>query len=301
MPSSFAKTTTHNKRSLPMNASILDGAACRDLILEEIAVEVKKLQTPPTLGIILVGSDPRSKVYVTNKMKFAQKAGIVCHLMECAPEVSTASLIKIVQSFNAHPGTHGFIIQLPLPKHVDLEAVVNAIDPAKDVDCFHPVNQGLLLRGAPRFLSATPRGVIELLKRNGHTLAGKHVVVLGRSTIVGRPLAAALLLRGEMGDATVTVAHSQTKDLKRVCCEADVLVVAMGQARFVTAEFVKPGAVVVDVGISKIDGKICGDIDFESVAAVASAITPVPGGVGPMTIAMLLKNTLEAYKRQLAK
>lgn len=284
-----------------MIAKILDGVACSKNVRQEIAEMVTKIkhqQSPPALGIILVGEDLRSKVYVQNKARAAQQVGIECTITPCSPNMDTDGMLHVIETHNIHPAYDGFIIQLPLPSHIDIERIVDAIDPNKDVDCFHPFNQGLLLRGTPRFMPATPRGILELLKRNDCPVAGKHVVILGRSTIVGRPLAAALLLKGACGDATVTVAHSQTRHLEDVCKEADILVVAIGNPRFVNKRFVKEGAVVVDVGINKIGDKLCGDVDFDSVKKVASAITPVPGGIGPMTVAMLLCNTIEARLRR---
>jgi methylenetetrahydrofolate dehydrogenase (NADP+)/methenyltetrahydrofolate cyclohydrolase len=245
-----------------------------------------------------VGNDPASETYVRGKEKAAAEAGFKSVLDRRPADITQEELLRIVRDYNADPTIHGYLVQLPLPKHVDPDVVTDAIDPRKDVDGFHPVNQGLLLRGTPRFVPATPKGVVEMLVRSGHPPAGKRVVIVGRSTIVGRPLAAALLLKGDAGDATVTVAHSRTKDLPALCREADILVAAIGQPRFIRADWVKPGACVIDVGMNRVDGKLCGDVDFDAVKEVAGAITPVPGGVGPMTIAMLLQNTLEAARAQ---
>ncbi|MEK7645202.1 MAG: bifunctional 5,10-methylenetetrahydrofolate dehydrogenase/5,10-methenyltetrahydrofolate cyclohydrolase [Patescibacteria group bacterium] len=279
----------------PLNKPlILDGKACAQHIRAEIADGVRTLGFKPGLAVILLGNDAASRMYVKSKGEAARNAGFHS-VVDIRPATTTqAELLKLIAQYNADPKIHGYIVQLPLPAHIDVEAVVAAIDPLKDVDGFHPENQGLLLRGTPRFVPATPRGIIELLRRNGITAKGKRVVIVGRSSIVGKPLAAAFLMKGEMGDATVTVAHSQTPDLATVCKEADILVTALGKSGFVKLGFVKPGAVVVDVGISRVDGVTSGDVDFGPVCLIASAITPVPGGVGPMTIAMLLQNTLDA-------
>jgi len=275
---------------------ILDGKACAQAIRGEIALEVAKLGFKPGLAVVLVGKHHASEVYVATKSRIATETGFHSVVARCPEDISQAALLEIIRGYNTDPKIHGCLVQLPLPPHINLAEVFAAVDPLKDVDGFHPINQGLLLLGAPKFIPATPRGIIELLRRNGITTHGKRVVIVGRSTIVGRPLAAAFLLKGEMGDATVTIAHSQTPDLAAVCREADILVTALGKPGFITADFVKSGAVVVDVGINRVDGTgvICGDVDFESVKTVASAITPVPGGVGPMTIASLLRNTLDA-------
>lgn len=277
-----------------MTATILDGKAMAAQIRAEVAAEARKLPTRPGLAVILVGDDPASEVYVRGKEKAATEAGFKSVLDRRSADTSQDALLRLVRAYNEDPTIHGYLVQLPLPKHVDADVVVEAIDPRKDVDGFHPENQGLLLRGVPRFVPATPRGVVEMLARSGHSPAGKRVVIVGRSTIVGRPLAAALLRKGDAADATVTVAHSRTRDLPAVCREADILVAAIGQPRLVQASWVKPGACVIDVGMNRMEGKLCGDVDFEAMKEVAGAITPVPGGVGPMTIAMLLRNTLDA-------
>ncbi len=282
---------THNN-----TPHILDGKACAQIIRAEIARTVRTLGFKPGLAVVLVGNHRPSQTYVAAKAKFATEVGFHSVVVTQSEDITQDALLEIVRRLNTDPNIHGCFVQMPLPPHINLAAVFAAVDPHKDVDGFHPVNQGLLLLGTPKFVPATPRGIIELLRRNGITAKGKRVVIVGRSTIVCKPLAAAFLMKGDMGDATVTVAHSQTPDLKAVCREADILVAALGQPGFITAEFVKPGAVVVDVGINRNDrtGAILGDVDFASVAPVASAITPVPGGVGPMTIAMLLQNTLDA-------
>ena len=283
---------------ISLSAKILDGKALAARIREEIAGEAKKLRVKPGLAVVLVGDDPASDVYVRGKEKAAHEAGFKSVLDRRPADITQAELLAIVHKYNADPTIHGYLVQLPLPDHIDADAIVRAIDPRKDVDGFHPENQGLLLRGTPRYIPATPKGVVEILMRNGLSPAGKRVVIVGRSTIVGRPLAAALLANGAAGDATVTIAHSRTKDLAAVCREADILVAAIGQPRFITRDMVRPGAVVIDVGINRVDGKLCGDVDFDAVKEVASWITPVPGGAGPMTIAMLLQNTLEAAREQ---
>lgn len=280
-----------------MTAAIIDGKAMAAQVRAEVKEAAAKLPRPPGLAVVLVGEDPASEVYVKGKEKDASEAGFKSVLDRRPADISQDDLLKIVRGYNEDPTIDGYLVQLPLPKHIDADAVVNAIDPRKDVDGFHPENQGLLLRGTPRFVPATPRGVVEMLMRGGYRPAGKRVVIVGRSTIVGRPLAAALLVKGDAGDATVTVAHSRTKDLPAVCREADILVAAIGQPRFVTRGFVKPGACVIDVGINRVDGKVVGDVDFDDVKDVAGAISPVPGGAGLMTRAMLLQNTLEAAQR----
>lgn len=281
---------------------ILDGKECSQKILSEISEKVKTMPKAPRLGILLVGDDESSMIYVRNKEKAAISVGFSCVIERVSSDISENALLDIIVRFNADPSIDGYILQLPLPAHLNMEKVIAAIDPKKDVDGLHPFHQGSLLRGAPTRLPATPRGILELLSRSHISVEGKRVVVVGRSTIVGRPLAAAFLLKGERGNATVTVAHSHTKNLKEICREADILVVAIGKGHLITAEYVKSGAVVIDVGINRIIGlegpKVCGDVDFESVKEVASAISPVPGGVGPMTVAMLLLNTLEAAEQR---
>lgn len=284
-----------------MPAQVIDGKAIAAAIRADVAAQAAKLPVKPGLAVILVGNDPASETYVRMKEKAALECGFKSVLERYPADLPEATLLARIDELNRDPTLHGFFVQLPVPKHIDAEKIVRAIDPRKDVDGFHPLNQGLLLLGQPRFVPATPKGVVELLMRSGHSPAGKRVVILGRSNVVGKPLAAALLLKGEAGDATVTVAHSRTPDVQRVCREADILVAAIGVARFVKKDFVKPGAVVIDVGTSRADGKLVGDVDYGPVSEVAGAITPVPGGVGPMTIAMLLQNTLEAARTSLAR
>ena len=282
-----------------MSARLIDGKAIAAGIRAEIAEQVKREGITPGLTVILVGEDPASELYVSMKERAAKECGFRGAVERLPADTSEAKLLARIDELNRDTSVHGFFVQLPVPKHIDPQKIQRAVSPLKDVDGFHPDNQGLLMLGQPRFVPATPRGIVELLARAGVSPAGQRVVVLGRSTIVGKPLAAALLLKGERGDATVTVAHSRTKDLPAVCREADILVAAIGSARFVKKEFVKPGAVVIDVGTNRdADGKQCGDVDFDAVKQVAGAITPVPGGVGPMTIACLLQNTLDACRSQ---
>ena len=285
-----------------MSCRVLDGKAIAAGIREDIKAAVAREGLAPGLTVILVGNDPASETYVAMKERAAKECGFRGAVVRLPAETTEAELLARIDALNADPSVHGFFVQLPVPRHIDPEKVQRAVSPAKDVDGFHPENQGLLLLGQPRFVPATPRGIVELLARSGVSPAGKRVVIVGRSTIVGKPLAAALLLKGERGDATVTIAHSRTKDLASVCREADILVAAIGSARIVKRDWVKPGAVVVDVGTNRdAEGKMCGDVDYDAVREVAGAITPVPGGVGPMTIACLLQNTLQACREQQTK
>jgi len=245
---------------------------------------------PPGLRVILAGDDPGSAVYVRSKEKAAREAGLAAETLRLPSATTESELLARVSEANRDPSVDGLLVQMPLPAGIDARRILDAVDPAKDVDGFHPVNAGLLQQGRPRLVPCTPAGIMELLARSGIEVAGKRAVIVGRSEIVGKPMAALLLA----GNATVTVAHSRTRDLPAVCREAEILVVAIGRARFVTADFVRPGAVVIDVGINRLEGGLAGDVDFESVRAVASAATPVPKGVGPLTVAMLLKNTVRA-------
>ena len=283
-----------------MSARVIDGKAIAATVRADIARRVKEMPARPGIAVLLVGDDPASHVYVNAKEKAAHEVGFRSLVERHPADLSEEKLLARVAELNADPEIHGFFVQFPTPRHIDADKVMRAIDPRKDVDGFHPLTQGLLLQGRPTFLSATPRGVVELLMRSGHPPAGKRVVVLGRSNTVGKPLAAALMGKGERADATVTVVHSRSPDIPAVCREADVLVAAIGVPRFVQADMVKPGACVVDVGTTRLEGKLVGDVDFDAVKEVAGAITPVPGGVGPMTIAMLLQNTLEAALAQTA-
>lgn len=295
-----------------MSAKIISGKEIARQIREELHEQVARLAEEglvPGLATVLVGEDPASRLYVGMKNKAAAAAGIHSRQLTLSDETSEAELLALVDELNADPEIHGILVQLPLPKQIDEAKVLLAVDPAKDVDGFHPVNVGRLATGDPEVLApCTPRGVIEMLLRSGADPSGKHVVVVGRSNIVGKPMAFLLLRRAPGGNATVTVAHSRTADLGAVTRTADILVVAVGWAGLVTGEMIKPGAVVIDVGTNRVDAptrergyKVVGDVEFDSAKEVASAITPVPGGVGPMTIAMLLANTVEAAVRLRAK
>lgn len=273
----------------------IDGKAIAAAVRAEVreqAEEMTKQGHTPGLAVILVGDDPASRVYVNNKKKACAEAGIHSEEFTLPADTTQEDLLALVRELNGRADIHGILCQLPLPKHLDDKAVIAAISPAKDVDAFHAANVGQILIGDYTFLPCTPAGVMELLHRTDISVEGKHCVVIGRSNIVGKPMAMLLLHE----NATVTICHSRTKDLAEVCRGADVLVAAVGRAGFVTPDMVKPGAVVIDVGINRgADGKLCGDVD-PAVESVAGYITPVPGGVGPMTIAMLLKNTITAAK-----
>jgi methylenetetrahydrofolate dehydrogenase (NADP+)/methenyltetrahydrofolate cyclohydrolase len=287
------------ERSGNMSATIIDGKQVSASIREELARRTAELKARhgliPGIGVVLVGEDPASQSYVKSKERTAEELGFYSKTHRVPVETSEAEVLRLVEEFNRDPKIHGILVQLPLPPHINENAVIYAIDPKKDVDGFHPVNIGRLHMGEECFVPCTPNGVIELLDRTGVELKGKNAVVVGRSNIVGKPVSMLLLSR----HATVTICHSRTRDLAAECRRADVLVAAVGKARLITAEMIKPGAVVIDVGVNRVDGKLVGDVDFEGAAKVASAITPVPGGVGPMTIAMLMKNTLLAAERTL--
>jgi methylenetetrahydrofolate dehydrogenase (NADP+)/methenyltetrahydrofolate cyclohydrolase len=284
-----------------MTARILDGAALAERIRADVAQRVARLAGAghrPGLAVVLVGDDPASAVYVKHKVKDCQDAGIHSILDRLPASTSEAELLARIARHNADPAVHGILVQLPLPGHLDARRVIETISPLKDVDGFHVSSAGALLTGQPGFLPCTPYGVMKLLEHAGVALAGTEAVVIGRSNIVGKPQALLLLQAG----ATVTICHSQTRDLAAHCRRADVLVAAVGRPRMITGAMIKPGAVVIDVGMNRVPdgpdaGRLCGDVDFASAAAVAGAITPVPGGVGPMTRAMLLVNTLEAAER----
>ncbi len=284
-------------------AQILDGKALAQTIQAEIAAEVSRFvgqhQVKPTLAAVLVGRDPASQVYVRSKRRACERAGMDSRLHELPAETSTSELLRLVEDLNADPAVHGILVQLPLPEQIDTAAVLRAVRPQKDVDCFHPENVGLLVQGRPRFVPGTPAGVQQILLRSGVETAGRHVVILGRSQIVGKPLASLLLQRGPGGDATVTVCHSRSRDVPAITRTADILVAAIGRPKFVTADMVRPGAVVIDVGINRTPEGIVGDVDFEAVRQVAGKLTPVPGGVGPLTVTMLLRNTLTAAQEQM--
>lgn len=289
-------------------ARIIDGAAVARAVRERVAGEVAELAgrgVVPGLSVVLVGDDAASAVYVRNKEKFAREAGMRGETIRLTAGASQDELLAVVDRLNADGAVHGILVQMPLPRQIDPEAVIRRIDPAKDVDGFHPVNVGELLIGTGQgFAPCTPAGVVELLRAYDVDMRGRHVVVIGRSNIVGKPMAALLVQPGT--DATVTVCHSRTRDLAEHTRRADVVIAAIGRARFVSADMLKPGAVVIDVGMNRIADpttpsgtRLVGDVDFDAARDVASAITPVPGGVGPMTIAMLLANTVRAARRTL--
>lgn len=280
-----------------MTATIISGKQVSEEIRGSIAGEVRALAAKgvvPGLAVVLVGEDPASQVYVRNKEKACHDLGFYSEVHRLPAETSQADLLALVDRLNRMGDIDGILVQLPLPGHIDEKAVINAIAVDKDVDGFHPVNVGNLVIGDDSLLPCTPAGVIELIKRAGISLSGKHAVVIGRSNIVGKPVS--LLLQRE--NATVTMCHSRTERMAEIARQADVLVVAIGRANFIDASYVKPGAVVIDVGMNRLEnGKLAGDVDFESVKEVSGPITPVPGGVGPMTITMLMQNTLIAAKR----
>ncbi|WP_438448814.1 bifunctional methylenetetrahydrofolate dehydrogenase/methenyltetrahydrofolate cyclohydrolase FolD [Gorillibacterium sp. sgz5001074] len=280
-----------------MTAHVINGKELVSSVREQFKQEVSELAEKgiqPGLAVVLVGDDAASAVYVRNKAKACEAAGIYSVVHRLPAETSQEELLKLISELNGDAAINGILVQLPLPKHIHEETVLDAIDVAKDVDCFHPVNVGNLMIGKKGFLPCTPAGVIEILKRMDVQISGKHAVVIGRSNIVGKPMAM-LLLREH---ATVTVCHSKTPNMEEITRQADILIAAVGRAQMIKAKHVKPGAVVVDVGINRMEsGKLAGDVDFDDVVETAGMITPVPGVVGPMTITMLLKNTIEAAKR----
>lgn len=291
---------------------LIDGKAVASAIKKEIATEVENILANggkrPHLAAILVGHDGGSETYVANKVKACEECGFTSTLIRYEANVTEEELLKKVNELNNDPDVDGFIVQLPLPKHIDEQKVTEAIDYRKDVDGFHPVNAGRLAIGLPCFLSATPNGIMELLARYGIETKGKKCVVLGRSNIVGKPMANLMMQKQIPGDATVTVCHSHTQDIAEECRRADIIIAALGQPHFLKADMVKEGAVVIDVGTTRVPDetrksgfRLCGDVDFENVAPKCSYITPVPGGVGPMTIVSLMKNTLLAGKREIYK
>ncbi len=284
-----------------MTARILDGNALAKTLREGFAARVAALAARgqrPGLVVILVGEDPASQVYVRNKVGACETAGMYSEKLVYAPDVDPRRVLDKIAELNADPRVHGILVQLPLPGHFDEASILEAIAPEKDVDGFHAENVGALAQGNPRFIPCTPYGVMKMLEQAGVNLAGKEAVIVGRSNIVGKPMAMLLLAQS----ATVTVCHSRTRDLAFHTRRADVLVAAVGRPKMITGDMIKPGAVVIDVGINRLPpeqgGKLCGDVDFESCKEVASFITPVPGGVGPMTITMLLANTIEAAERK---
>ena len=283
-----------------MTAHTIDGNALAQHWREQVARDCVALQArgvKPGLAVLLVGDNPASQVYVRNKVKACEQAGLYSVLEQLPADLSESALLARVDALNRDPLIHGILVQLPLPAHINAHKVIEAIDPAKDVDGFHVASAGALMTGLPGFWPCTPHGCMKMLESIGYTLSGKHAVVIGRSNIVGKPMALMLLAQ----NATVTICHSRTVNLKAITLQADVIVAAVGQRNTVTADMVKPGAVVIDVGMNRNEaGKLCGDVDFETVRQVAGHITPVPGGVGPMTIAMLLVNTLESARRTLS-
>ena len=271
--------------------NIIDGKAIAKEIREEIKKEVMSLSRKPGLAVILVGDDPASKVYVDNKAKVCMELGIKSFVYRLPDTTTEKELYELVDELNQNDDVDGILIQHPIQGEADEKNVFNRIAPEKDVDGFNVINKGKLSAGIDSFVACTPLGIVYMLKHEGIKIEGKNVVIIGRSNIVGKPLASLMLKE----NATVTVCHSKTENIKEICRNADILVAALGKPKFVTEDMVKEGAVVVDVGISKVDGKLSGDIDFENVSKKVSAITPVPGGVGPMTIAMLMKNVMKAY------
>ena len=292
-----------------MSAEVLDGKR----IAKEIQAEIKQrvatfVEThhfAPALAAVLVGDDPASQVYVRNKERACERAGIKSQLHRMPADSTTDEVLEKVRQLNEDPEVSGILVQLPLPREVDTQVVLDAVSPLKDVDAFHPRNVGLISQGRPQFLPCTPHGIIQMLKRYQIHTQGKNVVIVGRSDIVGKPMALMLANRDiglgpEMANATVTICHSQTSDLGAVTRQADILIAAIGQPKFITGDMVKLGAVVVDVGINRTDDGLVGDVDYNDVVPVASYVTPVPGGVGPLTVTMLLENTLSAAGLQLA-
>lgn len=281
--------------------TIIDGKAVSAAVKDEVKNEVEQLKksgSVPCLAVVLVGNDPASKVYVGNKKKACEYCGIKSLEYLLEQNTTEEELLSLINVLNNDSAVNGILVQLPLPKHINEEHIINSIVPSKDVDAFHPVNVGKIMIGNPDFLPCTPAGVMEMLKKYNIETCGKDCVIIGRSNIVGKPMAMLMLA----ANATVTVCHSKTANIKEKCKNADIIIAAVGKAGFVTADMVKDGAVVIDVGINRnSEGKLCGDVDFESVSQKASYITPVPGGVGPMTIATLMKNTLAAFKLTLNK
>lgn len=278
--------------------NIIDGKKISAEIKEEVKNEVADLNKKGIsvgLAVVLVGNDPASKIYVNNKKKACEALGIISSEYLLPEDTQEETLLQLIESLNSDNTVDGILVQLPLPRHLDEKKVIRAISPDKDVDAFHPVNVGKIMIGDYTFAPCTPAGIIELIERSGISIASKNCVVIGRSNIVGKPMSMLLLHK----NATVTICHSKTENLEKIVRQADIVIAAVGRAKFVTADMVKDGAVIIDVGINRMDnGKLCGDVDFDEVAPKASYITPVPGGVGPMTIAMLMKNTVAAAKQK---
>ena len=276
---------------------LIDGKVISAAVKERVKNEVAQLNEKGItvgLAVIIVGEDPASKIYVANKKKACEALGIISEEYALPESTTEKELLGLIDTLNAKKSINGILCQLPLPRHLDEKRIINAISPEKDVDAFHPVNVGRIMIGDYDFVPCTPAGIMEMLAYENIETEGKSCVVIGRSNIVGKPMAMLLLHK----NGTVTICHSKTRNLKEICLDADILVAAVGKAKFVTADMVKEGAVVIDVGMNRENGRLCGDVDFEAVKDKASAITPVPGGVGPMTIAMLMQNTLTAAKRQ---
>jgi methylenetetrahydrofolate dehydrogenase (NADP+) / methenyltetrahydrofolate cyclohydrolase len=284
-----------------MPAQLLDGNALarqiRKELTEEVADFIENNSAVPTLAAVLVGDDPASQVYVRNKRRDCNEVGIRSRLHRLPATASQTELLNVIAKLNRDDEVHGILVQLPLPPQIDSRAILEAVSANKDVDAFHPENVGLVVQGRPRFLPCTPAAVQQILIRNNVPIAGQHVVVVGRSDIVGKPLSIMLAQKGEGADATVTLCHSRTRDLAATTRQADILVAAIGRAKFITGDMIRPGATVIDVGINRTDAGLTGDVDFESAVEVAGRITPVPGGIGPLTRVMLLVNTLTAARR----
>ncbi|MCD8006293.1 MAG: bifunctional methylenetetrahydrofolate dehydrogenase/methenyltetrahydrofolate cyclohydrolase FolD [Oscillospiraceae bacterium] len=283
-------------------AEIIDGKAVAAAVKERIRKDAirfeKTSKITPGLAVVLVGNDPASKIYVRNKKKACEEVGFKSFEYVLPAETPEIVLLELIDTLNRDLNIHGILVQLPLPKHIDEDEIIAAITPKKDVDCFHPINVGKLVTGSADFAPCTPSGVMELIKSTGTEVAGKRCIVVGRSNIVGKPMAMLLL----QANGTVTICHSKTENLGDICREADILVAAVGKSKLITGDMIKPGAVVIDVGMNRdANGKLCGDVDFKAASKVAGYITPVPGGVGPMTIAMLMENTYSAAKLSVVK
>lgn len=281
-----------------MPANIIDGKSIAQKVKNEIASRTSQLKQKgiiPGLAVVIVGNDPASRVYVNSKKKACDEVGFYSEEYSLPETVSQSELVNLIKNLNDKSDINGILVQLPLPAHIDEQQIIHAINPLKDVDAFHPFNVGRIMIGNPDFLPCTPAGVMELIHSTGEPIEGKHCVVVGRSNIVGKPMSMLLLSK----NGTVTICHSRTKNIEEICKSADILVAAVGKPCMITGDMVKEGAIVIDVGINRLEnGKLCGDVDFETVSKKASYITPVPGGVGPMTIAMLMKNTLKACELQ---
>jgi methylenetetrahydrofolate dehydrogenase (NADP+)/methenyltetrahydrofolate cyclohydrolase len=284
-----------------MPAQLLDGNALarqiRSELTEEVADFIENNGVVPTLAAVLVGEDSASQVYVRNKRRDCEEVGIQSQLHRLPSSATQTELLTLIARLNRHDEVHGILVQLPLPPQIDTRAILEAVSANKDVDAFHPTNVGLVVQGRPRFLPCTPAAVQQILLRNNVPIAGQHVVVVGRSDIVGKPLSVMLAQKGDGADATVTLCHSRTRDLGAITRQADILVAAIGKAKFITGDMIRPGATVIDVGINRTDAGLTGDVDFDSAVKVAGRITPVPGGVGPLTRVMLLVNTLTAARQ----